>query len=259
MSPAALERSRNGKVSGIDYFLPQGTDEGGCYAETCAAIGVIMLAERLLQFDLHRRYADIMELCLYNSVMTAMSLNGRSLPTSTSWRAPAGTRASATTGLNVRAVPPNLTRLFGSLGGYLWDYGAAGDEAHINVHLYTTAKVTFGEGDKAVTAEQTSNWPWEGTVRFRISAPQSVQTTVRLRLPAWSREQFALHPAPSPGQTSVSRGYLSLAPAYVAAQSILHARDPELRGPLHYGASVHESAYLDVGTGTHCLLCGRCG
>jgi DUF1680 family protein len=34
---------------GIDYFLPHGTDEGGCYAETCAAIGVMMLAERLLR------------------------------------------------------------------------------------------------------------------------------------------------------------------------------------------------------------------
>lgn len=34
---------------GIDYFLPSGTDEGGGYAETCAAIGVMMLAERLLQ------------------------------------------------------------------------------------------------------------------------------------------------------------------------------------------------------------------
>lgn len=34
---------------GIDYFLPQSTDEGGCYAETCAAIGVMMLTERLLQ------------------------------------------------------------------------------------------------------------------------------------------------------------------------------------------------------------------
>lgn len=34
---------------GVDYFLPQGTDDGGCYAETCAAIGVMMLAERILQ------------------------------------------------------------------------------------------------------------------------------------------------------------------------------------------------------------------
>jgi DUF1680 family protein len=34
---------------GPDYFLPQGTDDGGCYAETCASIGVMMLAERMLQ------------------------------------------------------------------------------------------------------------------------------------------------------------------------------------------------------------------
>ncbi|KAK8213547.1 hypothetical protein M8818_002849 [Zalaria obscura] len=34
---------------GGDYFLPQSTDEGGCYAETCAGIGVMMLAERMLQ------------------------------------------------------------------------------------------------------------------------------------------------------------------------------------------------------------------
>jgi hypothetical protein len=38
---------------GLDYFLPQGTSEGGCYSETCAAIGVMMLAQRLLQV---RRY-----------------------------------------------------------------------------------------------------------------------------------------------------------------------------------------------------------
>ena len=34
---------------GLDYFLPQGSDEGGCYSETCAAIGVMMLAERFLK------------------------------------------------------------------------------------------------------------------------------------------------------------------------------------------------------------------
>jgi DUF1680 family protein len=39
---------------GVDYFLPQGTDDGGCYAETCASIGVMMLAERILQVGLPR-------------------------------------------------------------------------------------------------------------------------------------------------------------------------------------------------------------
>jgi hypothetical protein len=40
---------------GIEYFLPQSLDEGGCYAETCAAIGVVLLAERLLQVCSIRR------------------------------------------------------------------------------------------------------------------------------------------------------------------------------------------------------------
>jgi DUF1680 family protein len=37
----------------IDYFLPQGTDEGGCYSETCASIGLMMLAERMLKVHIH--------------------------------------------------------------------------------------------------------------------------------------------------------------------------------------------------------------
>lgn len=32
-----------------DYHLPSGTDEGGCYMETCAALAVVFFAERLLQ------------------------------------------------------------------------------------------------------------------------------------------------------------------------------------------------------------------
>jgi DUF1680 family protein len=34
---------------GIDYFLLSGTNEGGCYAVTCAGIGFMMLAKRLFQ------------------------------------------------------------------------------------------------------------------------------------------------------------------------------------------------------------------
>jgi DUF1680 family protein len=38
---------------GIDYFLPQAIDEGGGYAETCASIGTMMLAQRLLQVSIY--------------------------------------------------------------------------------------------------------------------------------------------------------------------------------------------------------------
>ena len=37
---------------GGDFFLPQSLDEGGCYSETCAAIGVMMWAQRWLAVGL---------------------------------------------------------------------------------------------------------------------------------------------------------------------------------------------------------------
>ena len=49
---------------GIDYFLPQGNDEGGCYAETCAAIGIMILAERMLQVANLNRKIPACQPCL---------------------------------------------------------------------------------------------------------------------------------------------------------------------------------------------------
>ncbi|KAK3314541.1 hypothetical protein B0H66DRAFT_593260 [Apodospora peruviana] len=212
---------------GIDYFLPQGTDEGGCYAETCASIGVMMLAERLLQIDLQnpdRRYADVMELCLYNNVMTAMSLDGNAFTYVNQLASSDKNPSGRSEWFEVSCCPPNLARLFGSLGGYLWDYGSNNNgETFINVHLYTTAKLTFDNSvdGKPVKLEQRSNWPWEADVAFTLSA--ATKTTIRLRLPAWSENQYTLTPAAD--DTSVSNnGYLTLSSAYLAANPFFSLR-----------------------------------
>ncbi|OAA76001.1 hypothetical protein LEL_05685 [Akanthomyces lecanii RCEF 1005] len=199
---------------GIDYFLPQGADDGGCYSETCASIAVMMLAERMLHINLDSRYADIMELSLYNNVMTAMSLDGKAFTY-------VNQLASSDQDKNARedwfwcaCCPPNLARLFGSLGGYLWDYGGSGNDAFVTVHLYTTAKVTFDLDGKSITLEQKSNWPWDGVISFRLEAPAFVRTTIRLRLPAWCQGQYEITPAPSVEQVQIFKGYLTLDSAY---------------------------------------------
>lgn len=58
---------------GLDYFLPQGTDDGGCYAETCASIGVMMLAERILQvsaegLEEHHQFHVRTLICTFSSI-----------------------------------------------------------------------------------------------------------------------------------------------------------------------------------------------
>ncbi|CAG7563395.1 unnamed protein product [Fusarium equiseti] len=201
---------------GRDYFLPQSTDEGGCYAETCASIAVMMLAERLLHIDLDGRYADVMELCLYNNVMTSMSLDGKAFTY-------VNQLGSSETDKSVReewfwcaCCPPNVTRLYGSLGGYLWDFGkTAGGEAFVNVHLYTKATLKFEVDGQEVTLDQDSDWPWDGVVKFRLTAPEPLTTTIKLRIPGWSQNKYQLSPEPSEGSMDLQKGYLTLNPSYV--------------------------------------------
>lgn len=58
------------------YHLPQSTDEGGCYAETCASIACMMTAERILSHAVEPKARDILERCLYNNVIGGGSLDG---------------------------------------------------------------------------------------------------------------------------------------------------------------------------------------
>ncbi|KAI0206953.1 hypothetical protein F4808DRAFT_14951 [Astrocystis sublimbata] len=221
---------------GIDYFLPQGSDEGGCYNETCASIGIMMFAERLLHLELNSRYADVMELCLYNAVMTAMSLGGNAFTY-------VNQLASSEKDKNVRAAwfdtsccPPNVSRLFGSIGGYLWDYGGRGHDLFVNVHLYTTARLSFQVDESPVVLEQKSNWPWEGNVIFELTAPTSAKVTIRLRIPAWARGNFTL--TPTSKSAVVEKGYLILPSSYTSenrAFSIeIHGFEPRYIAPHPY-------------------------
>lgn len=191
---------------GIDYFLPSGTDEGGCYAETCAGIGVMMLAERLLQvskilyigvhllrveqIDLDGSFADIMELCFYNNVSTAMSANGKRFTY-------VNQLASSNTDLSKRSewftcacCPPNISRLLGYIGGYLWSHkiDETRNSADINIHLYSAATIKLPMGDTEMELEQRSNWPWDGHIEFCLRKDADVAVTIKLRIPRWSSD-----------------------------------------------------------------------
>lgn len=163
----------------------------------------------------------------------------------------------------VSSCPPNLTRLFGSLGGYLWDYGSIEDEAFVNVHLYTsatlTATLTFNVNGHPVSLQQMSQWPREGTVSFRSSIPESMAATIRRRLPLWCKDEYALEPRPSSWDVSlIKAGYLSLSHAYVAANPSFSIQiggfKPRYVTPHPYTNQGH----IDSRTSSHNLLRRGC-
>ena len=105
----------------FDYDLPNET----AYTETCAAIALVFFAHRMLQVDGDGTYADVMERCLYNGIISGVSLDGkrffydnylasypgfhhfarRSSPERQEW-------------FGCACCPPNLARLLASLGNY---------------------------------------------------------------------------------------------------------------------------------------------
>ncbi|KAF2228042.1 hypothetical protein BDZ85DRAFT_210397 [Elsinoe ampelina] len=199
----------------IDYFLPQGTDEGGCYAETCAAIGVMMLAERMLQIDLNGKYSDIMELCLFNSVLCCMSTDGKRFTYVNQLASSEGKPARFEPWFTCACCPPSLSRTLGFLTGYLRTTNVDHDAntAHISVHIPAAGTTTLKVNNETVTLDIDSDYPLSGTINFTLHSPSSVSTTLAIRIPPWASSNFTISPLPIPLRQETS--YLHLPPSYL--------------------------------------------
>lgn len=134
------------------------------------------------------KFSDIMELCFYNAVMTGMSTSGEQFTY-------VNQLASSDTDLSKRAewftcacCPPNVTRLLGYIGGYLWTSTVDEEQnkVQVNVHLYSSAILKVQTEKGTIELEQKSNWPWEGDVEFSLKCPEDVATTIKLRIPEWA-------------------------------------------------------------------------
>ncbi len=159
-----------------DYDLPNET----AYAETCAAIGLVMWAHRMLQVECDARYADVMERALYNGVLSGVSLDGRSF----FYENPlAAENYQRQPWFDCACCPPNLARLLASFGQNI--YGQSGSD--VAVHLYVQSTVRLTVGGQPVTLRQITNYPWDGQIRIAVEPGQPVEFGLRLRVPGWSR------------------------------------------------------------------------
>ncbi|MBO9044036.1 glycoside hydrolase family 127 protein [Curtobacterium flaccumfaciens] len=161
---------------GDPYELP--TDRG--YAETCAAIGGVQWAWRLLLATGKPVYADAIERLLYNAFLAGVSLAGteyfyvnplqqRDHAHQDENRSPAHGRRGW---FDCACCPPNIMRTFASLDGYL----ATATDGGLQVHQYATADL----GPVRVETD----YPHDG--RVRVTVTEDGPLALGLRIPAWS-------------------------------------------------------------------------
>lgn len=159
-----------------DYFdLPNES----AYAETCAAVGLVMWASRMLGRGPDRLYADIMEQALYNGALSGLSTDGATF----FYDNPLESRGKhhRWTWHRCPCCPPNIARTVASIGSYM--YGVSASE--IAVHLYGESKARLAVGGTIVTLTQQTRYPWDGRIAMTVDVQKPVSFQLALRVPGW--------------------------------------------------------------------------
>jgi len=158
-----------------DYDLPNES----AYAETCAAVGLVFWASRMLGFDLDARYADVMELALYNGALSGMSLEGKRFFYENPLESSGGHHRWEWH--KCPCCPPNLARLVASVGTHA--YGVGDDM--VAVHLYGESDADLSVGGRPVRVSQRTAYPWDGAIELRFGLAEPTSFSLALRIPGW--------------------------------------------------------------------------
>lgn len=170
---------------GRPFQLPNAT----AHTETCANIGNVLWNWRMLQITGDAKYADIVELALYNSVLSGMNLEGDKFlynnPLNVSNDLPFHQRWG-----NVRegyialsnCCAPNVTRTVAEVGNYAYNLSKEG----LYVNLYGSNNLnTKTLNGEALEIEQQTNYPWDGKITLKIVKAPKDDYAFLLRIPGW--------------------------------------------------------------------------
>jgi DUF1680 family protein len=171
-----------GSVSGTeafgdDYALPSRR----AYAETCASVGGVLWYHRMFLQSGEARYLDALEQTLYNGLLSGVSVAGDAFFYQNPLEADARGRERVPY-MDVACCPANLSRLVAQVPRLL--YAQRGRDIFVNLYAASTADVTLDDG-ATVRIRQTTEYPWEGGVRFAITADKPASFTLQLRVPGW--------------------------------------------------------------------------
>lgn len=170
------------------YMMPNLT----AYNETCANIANAMFNYRMLGVKGQSKYADVIELVLYNSALSGIGLDGECYFYSNPLRVINNARdySKLNTESPVRTpyiecfcCPPNLVRTIAQVSGWAYSLSAKG----IAVNLYGGNKLSTKLLDGSVLKlKQDTQYPWEGAVTLTIEECKQAPFELMLRIPDWA-------------------------------------------------------------------------
>ena len=174
--------TKDGEAFTYAYDLPNGT----AYSETCASVGLVFFARRMMQADCDSKYFNAAERCLYNCILAGMAEDGKSFFYTNPLEAEPKTLALDERRSHIKPVrqkwfdcaccPPNIARLISDLGEYIFTENNG--TVFINFYDNCTAEC------ESAAIEILGDYTGSGKVNVKIKPKKHMK--IAFRIPEWS-------------------------------------------------------------------------
>src|SRR5699024_448642 len=181
--------------------------------ETCASIGMMFFAKNMLKHETDRSYSDILECCLYNTVISGMALDGKhffyvnplEVQPEASQKDPGKSHVKATrpSWFGCACCPTNIARTLTSLDQYI--YSSKDDTLLINLFMNNQGEISLGNGN--LNIDQETTMPYSGDVKLNLNLTKMNKINVGLRIPSWAKD-FQIIKDGTEIEGKCDRGYL---------------------------------------------------
>jgi hypothetical protein len=178
----------SGEAFTLDYDLPNDT----MYCETCASVGLVFFAYRMLMSEEKGEYGDVMERALYNTVLGGVALDGKHFFYVNPLEVVPGKSSKDPGKSHVKCVrpqwlgcaccPPNLARLLASVEQYVF----VQKKDKLLVNLFVECKGKFEIEDGILEIELKTGYPWAGCVDIKLNYNGTASVCLGIRIPSWS-------------------------------------------------------------------------
>ena len=175
-----------------EYDLPNTS----AYNETCAQVGNVLWNWRMLTLTGDAKFADIIELELFNSALSGISRDGLHFFYTNVLRRIEGdpllwmdtatrTTTSGTSGTyrDAQCCPPNIIRLISMAQNMAYNIS---DDKKVWINLYGSNQLntTFHDASTLDLTQEAINYPWDGQIKITVNTANDFG--FMLRIPEWA-------------------------------------------------------------------------
>jgi len=183
-----------------DYDLPNKE----AYCETCASIGMVLWNSRMNLFSKDAKYADVMERCMYNGVLSGISLDGNLFFYVNPLESDGAHHRQPWFGC--ACCPSNVSRFIPSVGNYIYLSGEK--EIFVNLYIGNDSKIKLGTNN--IELIQKTSYPWSGKVLLEVNPDKEVPFAIKMRVPGWCKKYEIAVNGIAIKTPSLEKGYLKI-------------------------------------------------